>query len=157
MQDLPNTVWRPDVTVATVVEHAGRFLLVEERIRGALVVNQPAGHLDPGETLVEAAIRETLEETAWDVEPTGLVGVYQWVNPVDGLQVVRFTFAARAVGERRGRALDHGIERALWLTSEELGGFVPRSPMVRRSIEDFRRGTIAPLATLAAIEFGRAS
>jgi 8-oxo-dGTP pyrophosphatase MutT (NUDIX family) len=152
MQEPVNDVWRPDVTVATVVERDGRYLFVEERIRGALVVNQPAGHLEPGETLVQAAIRETLEETAWDVEPTGLVGVYQWTSPADGTHYLRFAFAARALGERRGRPLDRGIERAMWLGLDELAGYTPRSPLVRRCVEDFRRGACAPLATLAALE-----
>src|SRR4051812_5303468 len=87
-------VWRPDVTVATIVPRDGRFLMVEERIRGELVVNQPAGHLEPNESFVEGARRETLEETGWTVEVTELIGIYQWTRPGDGWQVLRVTFAA---------------------------------------------------------------
>ena len=137
--------WRPDVTVACVVERAGRFLMVEERVQGRLVVNQPAGHLDPDESLVEAAVRETLEETAWQVRPTGLVAVYQWRNP-DGVAVVRFTFAAEAVRHEPGRVLDHGIVRALWLDEDELasGRHALRTPMLLQSVLDFRAR--APIA-----------
>ena len=148
-----NTTWRPDVTVATVVQRNGRHLLVEERIRGELVVNQPAGHLEPEESLLQAAVRETLEETAWEVELTGLVAVYQWLNPLDGGQVLRFTFAARPVRQRVGQSLDRGIERALWLSPEELkaGNHVPRSPLVWRSIEDNARRRPLPLDALACL------
>jgi 8-oxo-dGTP pyrophosphatase MutT (NUDIX family) len=144
--------WRPAVTVATVVERGGRFLFVEERIRGELRLNQPAGHLDPGESLVEAAVRETREETAWRVRITGLVGVYQWTNPDDGAAVVRFTFAAQALSEMAGAMLDHGIERVLWLSAEEFehGPYVPRTPLVALSLADFRAGRRASLDLLHA-------
>ena len=148
------TIWRPDVTVATVVEREGRFLLVEERIRGALVVNQPAGHLEPDESLLQAAVRETLEETAWEVELTGLVAVYQWKNPNDGTQVLRFTFAALPLRHLTGQRLDRGIERALWLSADELraGRHVPRSPLVWRSIEDHAKKRLLPLDALRSID-----
>ena len=138
--------WRPDVTVACVIERDGRFLVVEERVLDRLVVNQPAGHLDPDESLVEAAERETLEETAWRVRVNGLVAVYQWRNPDDGAAVVRFTFAAEALAHESERALDHGIVRALWLTQAEIesGRHALRTPMVARSIVDYRRR--APVA-----------
>lgn len=147
--------FQPHVTVATVIERDGRFLFVEERGRdGALVVNQPAGHLDAGETIVAAAIRETLEETAWHVEIDALVAIYQWTSPDNGEHFLRFTFAASALSEDTGRALDTGIERALWLTPEELerAGHVLRSPLVRRSIDDYRAGRRAPLALLASLD-----
>lgn len=149
-----SAIWRPDVTVATVVEREGSFLLVEEHIRGALVVNQPAGHLEPDESLLQAAVRETLEETAWEVELTGLIAVYQWVNPFDGEQVLRFTFAALPLHHRVGQRLDRGIERALWLTPEELraGKHVTRSPLVWRSIEDHARRRPLPLDALSRLD-----
>jgi 8-oxo-dGTP pyrophosphatase MutT (NUDIX family) len=141
---------RPLVTVATVVEDGGRFLFVEERVRGELVLNQPAGHLDPGEDLVDAAVRETLEETAWRVAPQALVAIHQWRSPADGAEFVRFTFAADPVAHEVGRALDAGIERAVWLRPEELDTQVarPRSPLVRRAIEDYLAGVRWPLAVL---------
>jgi 8-oxo-dGTP pyrophosphatase MutT (NUDIX family) len=145
--------WHPHITVATVIERDGRFLLVEERARGELVVNQPAGHLDPGETIVAAAVRETLEETAWRIEVTALIAIYQWTSP-DDEHFLRFTFAGEALAHEAGRRLDTGIERALWLTPEELTGgrYTPRSPLVVRSVTDYRAGTRAPLALLASLD-----
>jgi 8-oxo-dGTP pyrophosphatase MutT (NUDIX family) len=144
---------RPAVTVATVVASNGRFLFVEERVQGRLVINQPAGHLDPGESLVEAAARETLEETAWQVRIAYLVGVHQWCNPVDHAEVVRFTFAAEPVEHHAARVLDHGIERAVWLDLSELhqarGRW--RSPLVERSLRDYLAGSRVPLDALARI------
>jgi 8-oxo-dGTP pyrophosphatase MutT (NUDIX family) len=150
----PAQLSRPLVTVATVVERAGRFLYVEERIRGQLVINQPAGHLDPGESLVEAAIRETLEETAWQVQPEALVAIYQWRNPFDHGDVVRFTFAAAPLRALPGRSLDEGIERALWLDRDELlaQGARLRSPLVLRSLEDYLAGSRVPLTALRTVE-----
>jgi 8-oxo-dGTP pyrophosphatase MutT (NUDIX family) len=143
----------PRITVAAVVPDGDRFLFVEERVRGALVVNQPAGHLDPAESLAEAAVRETLEETGWRIEVTGLVAVYHWPDPPDRKPVLRFTFAARALGHEPQRTLDAGIVRALWLTPGELldGGHRLRSPLVERSVRDFQAGASAPLSLLASI------
>lgn len=134
-------IWRPDVTVAAIVEQEGRFLFVEERVRGQLVLNQPAGHLEAGESLLEATCRETLEESAWEIEATHLVGVYQWTSPSDGVAFLRFAFAARAL-RQHDRALDQGIERAVWLTADELRLHpVPaRSPLVERCLHDFLAG-----------------
>lgn len=146
-------VWRPDVTVATVVERDGRYLLVEERVRGVLVVNQPAGHLESAESLQEAALRETREETGWNVELDALIAVYQWTSPEDGSAYVRFTFAARAHSPIPDARLDHGIERVLWLTPEELrdGPFRVRSPLVLESIADHRAGRRSPLDAVRLI------
>lgn len=148
--------FRPDVTVATVVERDGRFLFVEERVRGALVLNQPAGHLERGETVLEAAVRETLEESAWEVELTGLVAVYHWVEPEQRRPLIRFTFAARLLRERVGASLDTGIVRALWLSEDEArsDAFVPRSPFVLRSVEDYRARKLLPLDALPALDLG---
>ena len=144
-------VWRPDVTVATIVPRDGRFLMVEERIRGELVVNQPAGHLEPEEPLAHAAVRETLEETGWTVELTDLVGVYQWTRPGDGWQVLRFAFAARPVSHDPLRVLDTGIERALWLTRAEIAAARTRSPLVLRNIDDWVAGRRLPLDSVQAL------
>lgn len=139
-------VWRPHVTVATVVERGGRFLLVEETVRGRAVLNQPAGHLEPDESLHAAAVRETREETGWDVGLTCLLGVQQWHSP-SGRQFVRFVFAAEALRHDPSRQLDEGIVRALWLTRDEIAAAAARlrSPMVLASIDDWLGGRRLPL------------
>ena len=146
-------VWRPHVTVATVVPDAGRFLLVEENVRGRIVLNQPAGHLDPDETLHAAAVRETLEETGWEVDLTCLLGVQQWSSP-SGRQFVRFTFAAEPVRHHPARELDHGILRALWLDRDEVAsaGARLRSPMVLASIDDWLAGRRLPLDAIRSLQ-----
>ena len=140
--------WQPDVTVATVVVRDGRLLCVEERSNGQLVINQPAGHLEPDESLVEAAVRETREETGWNVRITHLVGAYQWKAPETRRHYLRFAFAAEAVDQIPGHALDEGIVRALWLTPGELQDLAPRhrSPLVWRTVADFLGGSRHPLA-----------
>lgn len=139
--------WTPHLVVATIVERDGRFLLVEERIGGQLVLNQPAGHWEPGETLIEGAIRETIEESGWDVEPTALLGLYEWQSPELGYPFVRVAFAARALRHHPERALDKGIERAVWLTPDEIEAESARlrSPSVRACIDDYRAGRLYPL------------
>ena len=142
-------VWRPHVTVATVVARDGRFLLVEENVRGRVVLNQPAGHLDPDETLQQAALRETLEETGWTVELTGLLGVHQWRAP-DGEAFLRFTFAGEALAHDPARPLDDGILRALWMTHAEILAAAEhlRSPMVLAGIDDWLAGHRLSLGTI---------
>lgn len=134
--------WKPDVTVAAVIENEGRFLLVEERIGGRLVFNQPAGHLEANESLAAAVIRETLEETAWHLEPTALVGIYLWQQPDKARSFLRVTFCGRATRHEPQRPLDRGIRRALWLTREQLVERAERlrSPMVLRCIDDYLQG-----------------
>jgi ADP-ribose pyrophosphatase YjhB (NUDIX family) len=143
-------IWRPHVTVATVVPRDGRFLLVEESVRGRIVLNQPAGHLDPDESLHAAAIRETLEETGWEVELTCLLGVQQWSSP-SGRQFVRFTFAAEAIRHDSARPLDDGILRALWMTRAEIAAAAPRlrSPMVLAGVDDWLGGRRLPLDAIS--------
>lgn len=135
-------IWKPNVTVAAVIERAGKFLLVEEEADGAVVLNQPAGHLDEGESLIDAVVRETLEETAWHIAPEALVGVYRWPHPAKGVTYLRFAFAGRALREEPARGLDHGIVRALWLTPEEIrkNRGRHRSPQVQRCIDDYLAG-----------------
>ena len=143
-----NPGFRPRVTVAVVVEDQGRYLLVEELIGGKPVYNQPAGHLDPDESLIDAACRETLEETGCEVEPYALVGIYQL--DVRGRHFVRFTFAARLLRQHADRELDDGILRAVWLDRESLAASGRlRSSMVLRSIDDFQSGRRIDLDLLA--------
>lgn len=138
--------WQPDVTVATVVVRDGRLLLVEEHAGGRLVLNQPAGHLEPDESLQQAALRETLEETGWTVRLTGFVGAYQWTSP-KGRHYLRFAFCAEPVQHDAGRTLDDGIVRALWLTPSELqaAGERHRSPLVWKTAADWLAGCRHPL------------
>ena len=139
--------WQPDVTVATLVVRDGRLLCVEERANGQLVINQPAGHLEPDESLVEAAERETREETGWNVRVTHLIGAYQW-KAETGRHYLRFAFAAEPVDEIPDARLDEGIVRALWLTPGELQALAPqhRSPLVWQCAVDFLGGCRYPLA-----------
>lgn len=144
--------WQPDVTVATVVVDGGRLLMVEETVGGRLVLNQPAGHLEPDETLIEAALRETREETGWDVRLTAFVGAYQWKAPVNpdgsgGRHYLRFAFAAEPVTHDPARPLDEGIVQALWMTPSELQAASDRhrSPLVWRVAADFLGGRRHPL------------
>lgn len=141
-------VWKPNATVATIVEDHGRFLFVEETNEaGALVLNQPAGHLDPGETLPAAAIRETLEETGWDVELTGLVCISLYSPPGRDLTYLRTAFAAKPLRHHPDRPLDTGIVRALWLTREELRAQSARmrSPLVAHVLDQYLAGHHYPL------------
>ena len=140
---------RISVTVAAVAQRDGRFLVVEEQADGGLRLNQPAGHLEPGETLLAAAAREALEETAYRFTPESLLGVYRWRNP-QGITYVRFAFVGQAAGPEPGRALDQGIVRALWLTPDELQAERARhrSPLVYRCVEDCLAGRRFPLELL---------
>lgn len=142
--------WAPHVTVATIVEREGRFLMVYEEADGKQVYNQPAGHLDPNETLQEAAIRETLEETGWIVKLTGVVGVNLYEAPANGITYMRTTFIAEAVSLDAGRTLDTGIIEAVWLTYDELleRRAQLRSPMTLQVIDEYRAGRRFPLAVV---------
>jgi 8-oxo-dGTP pyrophosphatase MutT (NUDIX family) len=143
----------PDVTVAAIVQREGRFLMVEERIAGRLVLNQPAGHLEDAETLVEAAVRETREETAWRLHPEALVGVYLWRNPDNGRSFLRFAFCGSVDDHRPGQPLDTGIQRALWLSRAQLLAQPARlrSPLVVRCLDDYLLGRRQPLETVASL------
>ncbi|MDQ3494400.1 MAG: NUDIX hydrolase [Pseudomonadota bacterium] len=147
--------WQPDITVATVVVDGGRLLCVEERVNGGLVINQPAGHLERDESLVAAAQRETLEETAWQVRLTAFVGAYQWQAPSGsdgspGRHYLRFAFAAEPVSHDPTRNLDEGIVRALWMTPSDLEAARARhrSPLVWQAVSDYLGGRRHPLSML---------
>ncbi|MBI3528047.1 MAG: NUDIX hydrolase [Betaproteobacteria bacterium] len=143
-------VWKPDVTVAAVVERDGRFLLVEEQTERGLLFNQPAGHLEADESIVAAVVRETLEETAWEFAPEHLVGVYRWRPSGSEITYVRFAFSGRLETYHANRSLDAGIVRAVWLSPEEIraGRDRHRSPLVVRCMEDYLAGVRAPLDLL---------
>ena len=144
-------IWRPHVTVACIVADGDRYLMVEEEVSGRLAWNQPAGHLDDGESLVAAARRETLEETGWTVELQHLIGVHQWRSTEHGDAVVRFSFAARAISHDPDRPLDTGIRRAVWLSRAEIAerGELLRSPLVLLSIDAWLAGQQLPLSSLS--------
>ena len=142
--------WQPDVTVATVVVADGRLLCVEERVNGQLVLNQPAGHLEPDESLLEAALRETREETGWDVRLTAFLGAYQWKAPETNRHYLRFAFAAEPERHDPARTLDEGIVQALWLPPDELLAARDRhrSPLVWQVVADHLAGHRSPLSVL---------
>lgn len=138
--------FEPHVTVATVVERDGQYLLVEERAAGKLVLNQPAGHLEAGESLQQAALRETLEETGWEIELTGLLGLSLHKAPTNGVTYQRTTFVAQPVRQQH-QDFDDGIERVLWLDYETMCAKATqmRSPLVIASVERARAGICHPL------------
>jgi 8-oxo-dGTP pyrophosphatase MutT (NUDIX family) len=143
----------PDITVAAVACRNDRFLVVEERIRGRLVFNQPAGHLEDRETLVDAVIRETREETAWRFMPDALLGVYVWRHPDSGTTTFRYAFTGTVDDHRPEQSLDRGIVAAHWLTRAELAARESRlrSGLVLRCIDDYLAGKRAPLETIDCI------
>lgn len=136
-------VWKPSVTVAAIVEKDGKFLIIEEHTTDGIKLNQPAGHLDPGEALEVGATRECLEESCWNVEPTGLIGVYmsRYTSTRTGADVtyLRFAFAAKAISEQTDASLDKEIIRVHWMTYEEVKASEDqhRSPLVLQCIDDY--------------------
>ena len=141
--------WYPHVTVATVIEDNGRFLFVEENSDGQLVFNQPAGHLESGESLIDAAVRETLEETGWTIEVQGVVGIGLYDAPND-ITYYRTTFFGKALRHDPERLLDEGIVRAVWLDRDEITALAPRmrSPLVAKVIEQYCNGHRYPLSMI---------
>jgi 8-oxo-dGTP pyrophosphatase MutT (NUDIX family) len=143
--------WKTSVTVAAIVERDGRYLIVEERTADGLMLNNPAGHLDPGESPLEGVVRETLEESGRDFTPDALVGVYlsraQRTDPPSDVTFVRLAFTGDVSEPLRGRALDPEIVRTLWLAPDELRACVERhrSPLLMRRIDDHRAGRRYPL------------
>jgi len=147
---MASMVWKPDVTVAAVAERDGQFLFVEERASGRVVVNQPAGHLEDGETFLDAVVRETLEETAWQFEPTALLGVYVWRPPHQNRTFLRVAFAGELGAHDPARPLDHGILRVRWLSRAQLSEprLRLRSPLVTQCVDDYLAGVRHPLSLI---------
>ncbi|MEH6551215.1 MAG: NUDIX hydrolase [Pseudomonadales bacterium] len=137
----------PHLTVATVVQRGEQFLLVQEFSNGELVYNQPAGHVEPGESLIEAALRETLEETAWDVELQGIIGLSKYIAPSNGVSYHRTTFIAKPLLHHSEQALDDGIVDAVWMNLDEMRANESkmRSPLVIKSVEQYLSGSQYPL------------
>jgi 8-oxo-dGTP pyrophosphatase MutT (NUDIX family) len=145
---------KPDVTVAAIAEENGKFLVVEERINKRLVFNQPAGHVEIGETLLEAVAREAREETAWQFTPAALLGVYLWRNPRTGRFTLRFAFSGSVSDHDATLPLDRGIVRTHWFSRDDMmerEGRL-RSPLVLRCVDDYLRGQRSPLDTVASLD-----
>jgi phosphatase NudJ len=155
MQRMTDTRWKPSVTVAAIIERDGRYLLVEEHTPEGLKLNNPAGHLDRGESPLQGVVRETLEETACDFTAEALLGVYlsRFVRPATGEDItyLRLAFCGTVGAPHAGRALDDGIVRTLWMTPDELraASHRMRSPLVLRCIEDHLAGRRLPLDALS--------
>ena len=149
-----DTRWNPSVTVAAIIERDGKFLLIEEHTPEGLKLNNPAGHLDPGESLADGCARETLEETTHTFRPTALVGVYlsriQRAGTGEDVTYLRFAFCGELGDTQPGAQLDHGIVRTLWLTPAEIRDSVDRhrSPLLQRCMDDFLAGQRLPLSML---------
>lgn len=143
-------IWKPNVTVAAVIEQDGKFLLVEEETAEGHMLNQPAGHLEQGESLLEAVTRETWEETAHRFEPTGLLGVYHWEHPKKNITYLRFAFVGNVTSHDPTQKLDAGILRAIWMTPDEIRARQDRhrSPQVLTCIEHYLAGQRFPLSVL---------
>ena len=143
--------WRPSVTVAAVIERDGKFLFVEEEANGRCVLNQPAGHLDPGESIAEAVAREVLEETAHRFTPTALLGIYRWRYDKEDVTFLRFAFHGRVDAVEEGRALDKEIIALAWLTPAALAArrAEHRSPLVQQCVDDYLAGRSFPLEVLS--------
>lgn len=147
-------IWKPHATVAAIVEQNGKFLMVEESVEGEIVYNQPAGHLDPNETLLEAVVRETREETAWLFKPEALIGIYLWEQPHTERTFLRFAFCGQCSDHKAEQPLDEGILRAVWLSRDELQQSKKlRSPMVMKNIDDYLAGQRYPLDILSSVDY----
>ncbi|MDP2804882.1 MAG: NUDIX hydrolase [Gallionellaceae bacterium] len=140
-------IWKPNVTVAAVLEQNGKFLLVEEHTSQGLRFNQPAGHLEPNESLVDAVTREVLEESAYDFKPEYLIGIYRWHSTTADTTYLRFAFGGSILGHHPERALDEGIVRAAWMPLDEIHSTKERhrSPLILRCVEDYLAGKRYPL------------
>lgn len=143
-------VWKPNVTVAAVIEKDGKFLLVEEETADGLRFNQPAGHLEDNESIEDGVRRETQEETAYSFNPTGLLGIYHWKHPDKDITYLRFAFTGEVTGFDAEQKLDDGIVRAVWMTPEEIRATQDRhrSPQVVLCVEHYLSGQRFPLSVL---------
>ena len=143
-------VWKPHATVAAIIERDNKFLMVEELVNNERVFNQPAGHLDPDESLIDAVIRETLEETAWDFTPKAITGIYLWKHPGNGESFLRVAFCGTCHDHHAEQTLDDGILQAVWKSREELLEQEQqlRSPMVLKCIDDYLAGKRFPMDML---------
>lgn len=141
------SIWLPHVVAAAVIERDGKFLLVEENTSDGLRLNQPAGHWERGETLLQAVVREALEETGHHVEPLALLGAYTTTNPRRDITYVRFAYVCKLAGFDPDYPLDKGIVRAVWLSPDEIANsaIAPRSPLVMRCVQDYLNGRLFPL------------
>ena len=146
-------IWKPNTTVAAIVEQNGRFLLVEEETADGLRLNQPAGHLENGETLLQAVVRETCEETAHRFQPEALLGIYQWKHPAKDLTYMRFAFIGSVTDHNPQQPLDDGILRAVWLSAAEIraSAAIHRSPQVLMCVEHYLVGQRFPLSALTCL------
>lgn len=140
-------LWKPNVTVAALIERDDCYLMVEEETDGGIRFNQPAGHLDKGESLIDACAREALEETAWHFTPTALVGIYQWTRPQGDITYLRFAFSGELGAHEPERTLDAGILRAVWMTPAEIetSQLLHRSPLIWQCVQDHAAGRRFPL------------
>lgn len=148
---MSNSVWKPHVTVASIVERDGKFLIVREEVHGKVVINQPAGHLEEGESLIEAVVRETIEETQYEFTPTGLVGIYRLLAEEDpSITYMRFLFCGK-VGKHLNGDLDQDIIAAEWLTVDEIRACRAqhRSSLVMQNIEDYLASPPYPLSVIS--------
>jgi 8-oxo-dGTP pyrophosphatase MutT (NUDIX family) len=149
---------RPEVTVAALAERSGRFLMIEERAGGRLVLNQPAGHVEDRETLLAAVVREAREETAWRFTPAHLLGIYLWRNARTGRSTLRVAFSGEVSDHDPHAPLDRGIVGTHWMTRDELERAHARlrSPLVLRCVDDHLSGRRLPLDTVAHLDLDAA-
>ena len=147
-------IWKPNVTVAAIIEQDGKFLLVEEHTSQGPLFNQPAGHLEPDESLEQGVAREAMEESAYRFEPQHLIGIYRWHSTTADTTYLRFAFAGRILAHYPEQILDEGIIRATWMTPEEIRASQARhrSPLVLRCVEDYLAGKRYPLELLVHYE-----
>ncbi len=141
-------VWKPHSTVAAVIERDNKFLMVEELIDGQPVLNQPAGHLEDSESMLQAIVREVKEETAWDFTPRGIIGIYRWRHPIKLHTYMRTSFFGKVGNHDSSQKLDSVIISADWYNRSELENMNLRSPMVLRNIDDYLSGKNHPLELL---------